>query len=156
MLAASPWARGETPPATHTKKCCKRRDDIISKLPQCLNNETAEGNTHQVLGGDWLAGATRPHHHAGQPAPHVVQAVCQSQDGHDLAGHRNVKASLERTKGEKTKTQRGEKKKEITQYKPQGQKMKLALGRGPFQLVYSLAGHEINKPRFRRFMVVIV
>lgn len=94
---------------THTEKCCKRRDDIISKLPQCLNNKTAEGNTHQVLGGDGLAGATRPHHHAGQPAPHVVQAVGQSQDSHDLAGHRNVEASLERTKGGK----KNEKPKEV-------------------------------------------
>lgn len=164
-LRPSPWAGGggKLPlphTQTHTEKCCKRRDYIISKLPQCLNNETAEGNTHQVLGGDGLAGATCPHHHAGQPAPHVVQAVGQSQDGHDLAGHRNVEASLERTKWEKTKTRRGErrrkKKKNYTQYKPQGQQMKLALGRGPLQLVHSLAGHEINKPRFRRFMVVIV
>lgn len=65
---------------------------------------------------------------------------CRSQSGEDKRG----------------KNENTHKKKNCTQYKPQGQQMKLALGRGPLQLVYSLAGHEINKPRFRRFVVVIV
>lgn len=50
--------------------------------------------THQVLcsdGSSWAAGA---HHHASQSVLHVLQADWQSQDGHDLTGHSNVKASL--------------------------------------------------------------
>lgn len=50
--------------------------------------------THQVLCGDRLSRAASPHHHARQSVSHVLQAVCQSQDGHDLAGHCNVEPGL--------------------------------------------------------------
>lgn len=52
-------------------------------------------NTHQVLCCDRLSRAAGPHHHARQSVFHVLQAVCQSQDGHDLAGHCDVEPSLE-------------------------------------------------------------
>lgn len=81
-----------------------------------MQTKRPQSNTHQVLGGDGLSGAARPHDHAGQSVLHVLQAVSQSQDCHDLAGHRNVEASLER----------GNKKKgNHTQYKPQGQQIEL-------------------------------
>ena len=41
----------------------------------------------QVVGGDRLALAVRPNHHAPQTLAHVAQAGGQRQNRHDLAGH---------------------------------------------------------------------
>lgn len=53
-----------------------------------------QSKTHQILRGDRLSTAAGPHHHTRQSGLHVLQTVRQGQDGHDLAGHRNVEPCL--------------------------------------------------------------
>lgn len=55
--------------------------------------------THQILCSDRLPTAAGPHHHTGQSGFHVLQTVCQGQDGHDLTGHCDVEPCLENNRG---------------------------------------------------------
>lgn len=74
-------------------------DDKLTELDSnntsTLTNELTTQNTYEVLCCDRLSRAAGPHHHARQSVLHVLEAVSQGQDGHDLTGHCNVKPSLE-------------------------------------------------------------
>lgn len=51
-------------------------------------------NTHQVVSCHRLPIFVTGHHHSSQPLFHVCKAISQSQHGHDLTGHCNVKLCL--------------------------------------------------------------
>ena len=58
---------------------------MIEPFRNCVSGQTC---------GDGDAGLGRGHHDFAQAFPHVAEAVCQGQDGHDLAGHCDVKLGL--------------------------------------------------------------
>lgn len=101
--------------------------------------------THQVLCGDGLSRAAGPHHHARQSVFHVLQAVCQSQDGHDLAGHCNIKPSLEENH---TQCKSQEKQHELFMQWP----LELMDGKKKSNFVK----YEKDKQKFSSFMAVTV
>lgn len=65
------------------------------KIPALSKRKRPHGQTHQVLCSDGLPTAAGPHHHTCQPGLHVLQTICQGQDGHDLTGHCDVEPCLE-------------------------------------------------------------
>lgn len=84
---------------TRTCWCGPFNLDVTSpcekNVPERVNWVLSTWNTHQVLCGDGPPGAAGPHHHTRQSAFHVVQAVCQSEDGHDLTGYGDVEPRLD-------------------------------------------------------------
>lgn len=50
--------------------------------------------THQIFSTDGLPFLARCHHHFAQSLSHVFQRSGESQDSHDLTGHRDIKLGL--------------------------------------------------------------